>query len=194
MEDNVKEKQQHTQNENADTHQSNKSEVPASQIYQTDIKNKAMQPQKQKFDEASNYSEHANGANSGNRPPMQPNALDTRALRSAQSKITFAYIAGPLSLLVGGMLLGTIGFVCSALALKQLSQLQHKEPSIAHEAKKLLKSARTALIICAVAFVLNAISMYFMYPILLDMLQSGQYGEVASNLGAGTSPSTSAWG
>ena len=42
--------------------------------------------------------------------------------------------------------------------------------------------------------VLNGISMYLMYPIVLEMLQSGQYGEAAGSLGAATSAGTSAWG
>lgn len=140
---------------------------------------------------ASNASQH--NSQEPNRT-FQPNIQDTRALRSAQSKITFAYIAGPLSLLIGGMLLGTIGLVCAGLAYRKLNELASKEPSIAQSALKLKKSAKTALIICAVAFLLNGISMYLMYPIVLDMLQSGQYGEAAGSLGAATSAGTSAWG
>ena len=125
---------------------------------------------------------------------FQPNVQDTRALRSAHSKITFAYIAGPLSLLIGGMFLGTIGLICAGLAYRKLNELANKEPSIAQAALKLKKSAKTALIICAVAFVLNGITMYLMYPIVLEMLQSGQYGEAAGSIGAATSAGTSAWG
>lgn len=125
---------------------------------------------------------------------FQPNINDARALRSAQSKITFAYIVGPLSLFIGGMLLGVIGLICAGLAYKKLGELEGKEQSIAQQARKLKKTAKTALIICVVAFVLNGISMYLMYPIIMEMLQSGQYGEIAGSLGAGTSAGTSAWG
>lgn len=124
----------------------------------------------------------------------QPNREDARALRSAQSKITFAYIAGPLSLFIGGMLLGTIGLICAYLAYRKLGQLSHKEASIADAALKLKKSARTALIVCAVAFFVNGVSMIVMYPVIVDMLQNGQYGDIAGNMGAGSAASNSVWG
>ena len=47
--------------------------------------------------------------NDGNNQ-FRPNALDEQTLRSARSQTTFAFIAGPLSLFVGGMLLGTMRF------------------------------------------------------------------------------------
>lgn len=125
---------------------------------------------------------------------LQPNLQDSRALRSAQSKITFAYIAGPLSLFIGGMLLGVIGLICAGLAYKKLGVLQHKEQTIAQNASELKRSAKVALIICGVAFALNAVSMYLMFPIILEMMQSGQYGAAVGSLGAGTSAGTSAWG
>ena len=78
----------------------------------------------------------------------RPNKDDERALRSAQTKITFAYIAGPLSLFLGGMLLGCIGLVCAGLAYRSLGQLEHKETSIAQAATKLKKSAR--ILLCCV--------------------------------------------
>ena len=124
----------------------------------------------------------------------RPNKDDERALRSAQTKITFAYIAGPLSLFLGGMLLGCIGLICAGLAYRSLGQLERKEASIAQAAAKLKKSARTALIFCCVAFFLNAVSMYFMYPMILDMLQNGQISDVANSVSSGTASSDSAWG
>lgn len=143
---------------------------------------------------ASNSSLNKNPASSYSFAQQQaasprPNKEDERALRSAQSKITFAYIAGPVSLFLGGMLLGCIGLICAGLAYRSIGQLEHKETSVAQAATKLKKSACTALIICCIAFVLNAISMYFMYPIILDMLQNGQFGNVAGSIS-----SSSTWG
>ena len=43
--------------------------------------------------------------NDGNNQ-FKPNALDEQTLRSARSQTMFAFIAGPLSLFLGGMLLG----------------------------------------------------------------------------------------
>lgn len=127
-------------------------------------------------------------------PSLRPNRDDERALRSAQNKITFAYVAGPLSLFFGGMLLGCVGLICAGLAYRSVKKLEHKEASVAQTAAKLKKSARNALIICCAAFLLNAISLYFMYPIVLEMLQNGQFGDVASSASSGSASSSSTWG
>ena len=57
---------------------------------------------------------------------FKPNALDERTLRSVRSQTTFAYIAGPVSLFVGGILLGTVGTICALLAYRKLRALMQK--------------------------------------------------------------------
>lgn len=97
--------------------------------------------------------------NDGNNQ-FKPNALDEQTLRSARSQTMFAFIAGPLSLFLGGM----------------------------------LKSTRTALIICLVAVTLNAVSFVIMFPVIEQMLQSGDFASIAGNMSAGTAAGTSTWG
>ena len=63
--------------------------------------------------------------NDGNNQ-FKPNALDEQTLRSARSQTIFAFIAGPLSLFLGGMLLGTIGAICAFLAYRKLHSLAQK--------------------------------------------------------------------
>lgn len=131
--------------------------------------------------------------NNGNNQ-FKPNALDERALRSARSQTMFAYIAGPLSLFVGGMLLGTIGTICAFLAYRKLHSLAQKTNETAAVAGGMMKSARTALIICLVAVTLNAVSFAIMFPVLEQMLQNGDFASVAGNMSAGTAAGTSTWG
>ena len=78
--------------------------------------------------------------NDGNNQ-FRPNALDEHTLRSARSQTTFAFIAGPLSLFVGGMLLGTIGAICAFLAYRKLHSLAQKSNDTASMARGMLKSA-----------------------------------------------------
>lgn len=131
--------------------------------------------------------------NNGNNQ-FKPNALDERALRSARAQTMFAYIAGPLSLFVGGMLLGTIGTICAFLAYRKLHSLAQKTNETAAVAGGMMKSARTALIICLVAVTLNAVSFAIMFPVLEQMLQNGDFASVAGNMSAGTAAGTSTWG
>lgn len=131
--------------------------------------------------------------NDGNHQ-FRPNTLDEQTLRSARSQTTFAFIAGPLSLFVGGMLLGTIGVICAFLANRKLHSLAQKTNETASIARGMLKSARTALVICLVAVALNAVSFAIMIPVIEQMLQSGDFASVAGNMSAGTAAGTSTWG
>lgn len=131
--------------------------------------------------------------NDGNHQ-FRPNTLDEQTLRSARSQTTFAFIAGPLSLFVGGMLLGTIGVICAFLANRKLHSLAQKTNETASIARGMLKSARTALVICLVAVALNAVSFAIMFPVIEQMLQSGNFASVAGNMSAGTAAGTSTWG
>ena len=131
--------------------------------------------------------------NDGNHQ-FRPNTLDEQTLRSARSQTTFAFIAGPLSLFVGGMLLGTIGVICAFLANRKLHSLAQKTNETASIARGMLKSARTALVICLVAVALNAVSFAIMFPVIEQMLQSGDFASVAGNMSAGTAAGSSTWG
>ena len=131
---------------------------------------------------------------SNNNNQFKPNALDERTLRSARSQTTFAFIAGPVSLFVGGILLGTIGVICAILAYRKLRSLAQKTNETSSIARDMLKSARTALIICLVAVTLNAVSFAVMFPVIEQMLQHGDFASVAGNMSAGTVAGTSTWG
>lgn len=125
---------------------------------------------------------------------FRPNALDVPTLWAARAQTAFAFIAGPLSLFVGGMLLGTIGTICAFLAYRKLHSLAQKTNETAAVAGGMMKSARTALIICLVAVTLNAVSFAIMFPVLEQMLQNGDFASVAGNMSAGTAAGTSTWG
>lgn len=131
--------------------------------------------------------------NDGNNQ-FRPNALDEQTLKTARSQTTFAFIAGPLSLFVGGILLGTIGAICAFLAYRKLHSLAQKSNDTASIARGMLKSTRTALIICLVAVTLNAVSFVIMFPVIEQMLQSGDFASIAGNMSAGTAAGTSTWG
>ena len=113
--------------------------------------------------------------NDGNNQ-FRPNALDEQTLKT------------------GGMLLGTIGAICAFLAYRKLHSLAQKSNDTASIARGMLKSTRTALIICLVAVTLNAVSFVIMFPVIEQMLQSGDFASIAGNMSAGTAAGTSTWG
>ena len=142
------------------------------------------------------YNQTSNSEDPNQQPNRQPkpNALDEQKLRSAQTQTTFAFVAGPLSLFLGGILLGGAGAICAFLAFRKLKALSSKTNEAAKKAVQMMRSARAALAICLVAVIINAVSLVLMYPVIVQMLQNGDYASVAGNMGAGTATGTSTWG
>ena len=134
--------------------------------------------------------------NDGNNQ-FRPNALDEHTLRSARSQTTFAFIAGPLSLFVGRRIASREPSVRFARfqAYRKLHSLAQKSNDTASMARGMLQVLDgTALIICLVAVTLNAVSFVIMFPVIEQMLQSGDFASIAGNMSAGTAAGTSTWG
>lgn len=127
---------------------------------------------------------------------LKPNAADEIALLSARKQINISYITGPISLILGGMLLGGIGLLLGILAWRKLNTLVQKQSLLAQDAKQLMKSAKIAIIVCAFAMVLNLISFVVVYPEIMEMIDSGQLDYLlgSSTASTGTSSGVSTWG
>ena len=119
-------------------------------------------------------------------------------LASTRKLITFANIAGPVSLIIGGVLLSTAGLICSLIARSRINTMLKKQPQDQAFSQKVMQVAKPgaiALIICTIALVLNVISLALVMPAVLEASQTGNlttlFGGGAVNT-AGTSTST--WG
>ena len=120
-----------------------------------------------------------------------------RKLASTRKLITFANIAGPVSLIIGGILLSTAGLICSLIARSRITMLK-EQPQDRVFSQKVMQAAKPgaiALIICTIALVLNVISLALVMPAVLEASQTGNlttlFGGGAVNT-AGTATST--WG
>lgn len=123
-----------------------------------------------------------------------PSELDAQILRKAQTNVLVASICAPVSLIIGGVLLGSVGLVFAILGFRKLTALAEKENDMAAVAKRIKRSASIAMVFCVVAIILNGISAWMMYPEIVATLQSGEYGTIFSGLGSGSAGSTSTWG
>ena len=124
---------------------------------------------------------------------LQPNMQDFREIKSAQTLVMIANIAGPVSLFIGGVLLGSVGLVCGIVGYRKLSALAKKTTEVAAIASRLRRSSIIGMVICGIAIVLNAVSMYYFFPEFLAMLESGDYAGLAADAGAGAAGSAT-WG
>lgn len=129
---------------------------------------------------------------------MQNSEEKERKLASTRKLITFANIAGPVSLIIGGVLLSTAGLICSLIARSRINTMLKEQPQDRVFSQKVMQAAKPgaiALIICTIALVLNVISLALVMPAVLEASQTGNlttlFGGGAVNT-AGTAMST--WG
>ena len=132
-------------------------------------------------------------------PPYRPNREDERAVQSAQTLVTVAFVLGIISLFIGGVPLGIAALICALVARAKLNRVVGKQPqmpaALTDAANALAKRTRTAIIVCAIAIVLNAITFAITFPIMLDIIQGGTTeGLFDSVSSSSTGSSSSLWG
>ena len=110
--------------------------------------------------------------------------------RSIRRYITISQICALVSLVFGGVLLSGAAIAMAVIGYRKAAEmvLDHPEAPIWEALKR---SAFIAIGMCVLAFVLNGISLFLLYPMAVDMLQSGDY---QSLLGSGASGTSSAAG
>lgn len=121
-------------------------------------------------------------------------------LKSIQNLVTIATIAGPVSLLIGGMLLGTIAVICGALAVHKLNKLPIQNSSHAELVGKVKRSAYIAIGISVAALVVNGVFVALMMPEVLAAIETGDLsilqGDGVSSFSdmSSSSETSSVWG
>ena len=122
-------------------------------------------------------------------------------LKSAQTLTTVAMICGPVSLLIGGVILSTVAIICAVLAYWKTKKLQPKNGTQEELIRKVNRTAVITTVIGIAALVVNAIYVAMMMPILLETLNTGDISALqngVSTLGestqGGNSSGSSVWG
>lgn len=116
-----------------------------------------------------------------------PNYEDLeRRLLSARRLIVFANIAGPVSLLIGGVILSAAALICALIARSKINALLREcnpsQISFRQKVMNVTKSGAAAVVISTVALALNLITVIIFMPILLSAVQSG---DMTSLIGGG---------
>ena len=139
-------------------------------------------PQPQKPDEPPRTAEQAQ------------HTVESLELKSARTLATVASIAGPVSLIIGGVALSTVAVICATIAIVKVKHvLSRADPSQR-------TYALLGVVIGLVALVLNAVSVAMILPTLIEAMQTGDYrailGNAAAQLPSAPQPSSggNAWG
>lgn len=127
----------------------------------------------------------------GQQPPVYPNPEPNRQyppikpgyaeVKKVQNLALAASICGPVSVFIGGMLLSGIGVVCGFLGMRRADRIEKADKDVQEAAARARRSCVVALIVCAVAFSLNAAYSFYMYPIIMDAVQTGDLSALMGN-------------
>lgn len=112
-----------------------------------------------------------------------PEATRLAQLKTAQTLTTIGIIAGPVSMLFGGVLLSTIALICAIVAFAKVKKLLEPNDKDGSVARSIYRQAIVALSVSAIALVLNAISLAMILPTMIDVLQNGDIDQLANMYG-----------
>lgn len=124
---------------------------------------------------------------------------DERELKRAQNLTIAASILGPVSLFFGTVLTSGAGIACAILALRKILKIEKAEGPLRIAAKRMKVLSIVTLVVCSLAFILSAITIWLLYPIVLEAVETGDYsalmnGSTGSGLGDGSTKGSSTWG
>lgn len=118
---------------------------------------------------------------------------DDFTLRRVKTLTMVGLLAGVVSLFIGGLYLGIAGLVCSIFALRQAIRVaKNNQGTYVQAALQLKRLAITAVIVCGVCIIANAIAVAILMPTVLEALETGDYASLG--LTTPTETITKTWG
>ena len=85
--------------------------------------------------------------------------------------------------------------ICALAANGKMSKLAAVRPDDVEASRALKRSGIIAIVVTALALVINIVSAIFLYPMVSDTMQSGDWGSLmGSESSTGTSGGNSTWG
>lgn len=123
-------------------------------------------------------------------------------LKTAQTLLTIAVIGGPVSLILGGVLLSGIALVCAIVGYTKIKKVMDMPTSSKAISDSLRRQSLICIVVCSAALVINAaffvqmVNLYMEYIVNGDVqgLMDAMYGPDASSASSASSDASSASG
>lgn len=123
-------------------------------------------------------------------PVPEPPRGNMGELRTIQTLVTVSIIAGPVSMVIGGVLLSTVALVCALVAFLKARRVADTAGIDANLVRTMRRQAVLGLAIGIVALVLNAVTLAMLMPAIIEAVQAGDLTPlVDGTAGSGVSPS-----
>ncbi len=127
-----------------------------------------------------------------NKPPALSEE-ETKAVLSLRRYSLYAITGAFISFLIGGSLLALVSLICGIVCYRKTSQFNEAHPSLSEYAPAFKKRAVIAIVVPAVALILNVIAVAVLMPVILQAAQTGDYSMLLGG-GATNSVTNSTWG
>lgn len=136
-----------------------------------------------------------------NNTPQKPTDFNNNAseqdkfqtLKRIQTLAIIASIAGPVSILFGGLLLNIVALIIGLVAFSRIRKFLENNPDDAKLAQPLRTTCIIALVGCSVAMVLNIVQVIMIYPIVVEAMNNGTLEDLLNGTG-GSSQGSQTWG
>ncbi len=119
-------------------------------------------------------------------------------IKSAQTMVTIATIAAPVSLIIGGVLLSTISIICAAVAYMKLKKIMPAGAPQHPLITKVIRSTVLAACFGIGALILNGLTVAMLMPTVMEYVNTGNTEALNSMFGGATggsaSSGSSVWG
>ena len=111
---------------------------------------------------------------------------EAREFGDARKMVTAAQITALISLLFGGVLLSTVSIVIAIVGYRKLSAIAERHPGEQALQGMIRRPGALALLMAVLALLLNAISLYAVYPMIMEALQQGDLSSLIQSSPSGT--------
>lgn len=118
---------------------------------------------------------------------------DLAEFESARKFCVAAQIVALVSLFIGGVLLSTIAVVLAIIGYRKLAGVAAKMPEESVR-RALRRSGIIAIVLSALALVLNIVSLIVLLPMLGYIAQTGDYSAIFGGSAAPSSGTSTTWG
>lgn len=129
-----------------------------------------------------------NSQSNGNDGQFDP--MVYRQLKTAQTLITISIFAGPISLIIGGVLLSSAALVCAIIGYVKLRRIKRNSHAPMDVVRSLNTQAILALVVSIVAFGLNLYSFIVLFSALYSAIESGDVNQVMDMFNGGNNAFT----
>ena len=115
--------------------------------------------------------------------------------QSARRFVTVSQVIALVSLFIGGIFASGVAVACACYAYGKLNRIGQAHPDQPDLLQAFQRTGRMAVGVAVVALAINAVTLVLLYPYVMDMMQSGDFGSLmGTSQSSGSGSGSVTWG